>query len=132
MRKTRKTRKQLEKERLVLAILKTACGLAAFCLIISLIKIAAVMAYKGDDVNYVSDLSLVYIRVGIAIHAFLALSAILSRHYLLMISTLVLTVALFVAAFTTAIYADAHECVSEPQKPCQYALVYTETNIYDF
>lgn len=131
-RKARKTRKQLEKERLVTKILKAFCWLAAFCLIVSLIKIATVFAIKGNDVSYVSDLSLTYVRVGIAIHAILALLAILSRNHFVMIATIILTIVFFVAVFRTPIYAEATECVSSPDKPCQYSLVYHEYNIYDY
>ena len=130
--KPRKTRKQLEKERLITKVLKAICWFAAFCLIVSLIKIATVFAIKGDDVTYVSDMSLNYVRIGIAVHAILALLAILSRNHFVMIATIILTIAFFVTIFRTPIYAEATECVSTPEKPCHYSLIYHEYNIYDF
>lgn len=130
--KPRKTRKQLEKERLVTKILKAFCWLAAFCLIVSLIKITTILAIKGNDTTYVSDMSLTHIRICIAVHAILALLAILSRNHFIMIATIILTIAFFITIFRTPIYAEATECVSTPEKPCQYSLVYHERNIYDF
>ncbi len=130
--KPRKTRQQAQKENIITTVLKSICWLCAFCMIVSLIKIATVFAIKGEDVSYVSDMSLTYVRIGIVIHAILSLLAILSRNHLVMIATIILTIALFVATCTLPIYAEATECVSTPDRPCQYALVYHETNIYDF
>ena len=130
--KARKTRKQLEKERLITKILKGFCWLVVFCLIVSLIKIATVLAIKGNDPTYASDMSLTYIRIIIAVHAIMALLAILSRNHFIMIATIILSVAFFIYVFRTPIYAETAECVSVPEKTCQYSLIYIERNIYNY
>lgn len=131
-RKMRKTRQQLEKGRRITAAFKGLCWFAAFCLIVSLIKIAAVFAVKGNDVTYVSAYALPYVRIIIAVHAALALVAILCRRKITMIISVLLTIAFFVIVAKTPIYAETTECVALPDFPCQYSLVYHEHNIYDF
>ena len=130
--KLRKTRERLEKERRITYVMKALCWLAAFCVVVSLIKIASVLAAKGNDTNYASDLSHDYIRGAIVVHALLALIAILARRWFTMIAAIILTSVMFVATFTLPVYADFSECLTSEVEQCQHALIYHEKNIYDF
>ena len=129
---TRKTRQELEKHRKIGRLLKAVAWLAAFCIVVSLIKIASVFALKGEDVEYASQYSLPIVRGLICAHAAIALVAILARHRITLAITLLLTIALFVANLSLPIYAYTSECVASAEQHCQYTLDYHENNIYDF